>query len=641
VSAIAGIIHFDGRPEAKSDLARMMRPLVALGPDRQASWSDGAAALGFGQMTLMPEDRYDRQPWRGRDGALVMTAAARIDNRDELGRALGLADASAMADSEMLLKAYERWDKDCLSRLVGDFTFAVWDLRDRRLFCARSHLGGRPFYYYRSRSFFAFATTCAGLFALPDVPRALDDDRLVRSLALLPAAGQQSFYRDVFSLPRAHWLSATQEDVTVERYWRLDATRRLTLAKDDDYVEALRETFGRAVSAQLRSIHPVGAQLSSGCDSSAVTATAARLLAAEQRTITAFTAAPREGFDGLGLGGRLTDESPFAAALAARIPNLDHVVLRSDGRTPLDGLDRGHLLFGRPAQTAANLVWIERILDAARERRIRVLLTGEAGNMTISYDGMPRLAALFRTGRWITLAREAAALKRNGRGGIVDAALCPYMPYPVWSWWQRAWHKRSVGAGSYAAINPAYAAAVDLDAMAAQSGHDLLFRPFRDGRVMRRTFLELQEQGDQRIGVLAGWRIDLRDPTSDRRVVEFCLAVPEDQYLRDGVPKFLYRRAFANLLPTAEILARKRGYQAADWYEGLTAARHEIAAELNRMERSARARRTLDLPRLRRLVEEWPTEGWHRAEVVQNYRLALTRAVAASRFIRFVEGGNE
>ena len=65
------------------------------------------------------------------------------------------------------------------------------------------------------------------------------------------------------------------------------------VTQDDDYVEALRETFGRAVSAHLRSIHPVGAQLSSGCDSSAVTATAARLLEAQQRSLTAFTAAPR------------------------------------------------------------------------------------------------------------------------------------------------------------------------------------------------------------------------------------------------------------------------------------------------------------------------------------------------------------
>jgi asparagine synthase (glutamine-hydrolysing) len=172
-------------------------------------------------------------------------------------------------------------------------------------------------------------------------------------------------------------------------------------------------------------------------------------------------------------------------------------------------------------------------------------------------------------------------------------------------------------------------------------GRDLESQPPADGRAARRAYFEARDGGDYRDGIRAGWGIETRDPTGDRRVVEFCLAIPEGQFLRGGEIKSLYRRAFEGVFPAAEIATRKRGLQAADWHEGLTAARAQVAAELDRLERSAGARRALDLPRLRRLVENWPTGNWHREDVTQQYRQMLMRGVAAGMFIRALEGGNE
>ena len=153
--------------------------------------------------------------------------------------------------------------------------------------------------------------------------------------------------------------------------------------------------------------------------------------------------------------------------------------------------------------------------------------------------------------------------------------------------------------------------------------------------------MERQDGGDYRNGYLAGWGIDQRDPTSDRRLLEFCLAIPEDQFLRHGKTKFLYRRAFANTMPAATIAARKRGYQGADWHVGLTAVRDQVAAELDRLEKSPRARRVIDLPRLRRLIENWPRDGWHENDVIMQYRLILLHGLTVGKFIRWVEGGSQ
>ena len=103
--------------------------------------------------------------------------------------------------------------------------------------------------------------------------------------------------------------------------------------------------------------------------------------------------------------------------------------------------------------------------------------------------------------------------------------------------------------------------------------------------------------------------VDMRSPTADVRLTEFCLALPEDQYMRNGQPRSLIRRAMVGQLPPLVLENRRRGLQAADWFERLLGARAQVGAELARMERSELARRVLDLDRLRQLHERLPTNA--------------------------------
>jgi asparagine synthase (glutamine-hydrolysing) len=107
------------------------------------------------------------------------------------------------------------------------------------------------------------------------------------------------------------------------------------------------------------------------------------------------------------------------------------------------------------------------------------------------------------------------------------------------------------------------------------------------------------------------------------------------------VPRSLAKRALADRLPQAVLNEQKKGYQAVDWHEGLTAARAEIAAELDRLAACAPAAKTLDIDRLKRLVEHWPTSGWERDDVIQPYRLALLRGISAGHFLRKASGANQ
>jgi asparagine synthase (glutamine-hydrolysing) len=129
-------------------------------------------------------------------------------------------------------------------------------------------------------------------------------------------------------------------------------------------------------------------------------------------------------------------------------------------------------------------------------------------------------------------------------------------------------------------------------------------------------------------------------PTADIRLLEFCLSVPTEQFLKKGTQRALARRALADRLPKQVLEETRRGLQVADWHEDLTAARADIATELTRLERCSAAAKTLNLPRLQRLLENWPSDGWENEEINMRYQYALPRAISVGHFLRKATGSN-
>jgi asparagine synthase (glutamine-hydrolysing) len=349
MTALAGLWRFDYRPDAADGCGRMLAAQELYGPDSSAQWEDGSVALGRRLMRVLPEDAYDNQPLTGGAGRYVLVADVRLDNRDELTEALRIPapQAHGLCDAAILLAAIERWNEACLERLVGDYAFVLWDGAFRRLLLARDPLGQRPLHYHRGNTFFAFASMPKGLHALAEVPYAPDEDRIAEFLALIPEAGTQSFFRGIERVEPGHTLAITPTSFVARRHWQ-PSRRPTALRQPEQYSEALRGLLDQAVQCRLRGAENVGAELSAGFDSAAVAATAARLLAPSGRRVVAFTAVPREGYNEPAPRNRLVDEGPYAAATAAQYSNIEHVLIRSHDRSPLDDLDRSFFLFDRP-----------------------------------------------------------------------------------------------------------------------------------------------------------------------------------------------------------------------------------------------------------------------------------------------------
>jgi asparagine synthase (glutamine-hydrolysing) len=644
MSGIAGLLRFDGRAIDERELGRVANSLQQYGPDRSAITINGRVGFAHVLMRMTPEDRFDRQPWQSESGSLI-TADVRLDNRDDVLARIDIApqDAVTWPDSRVLLAAWDKLGDAIWPMLRGPFAAAIWNPHRQILTLARDHLGLNVVMWYKSERFFAFSSMPKGLFALADIPRELNEEKIADFFVLNHADHATTIYRNVIRIPPAHLVRVGSDgSMTRRRYWSPGDIRPIRRSCDQDYADGLRECLDRAVHRQMRSAHPIGCLLSGGLDSSSVSVLAARALAEKNERLATFTGVPRRGFDGPVPSGYYADESPYVEAIARAAENID-INYVSDDKPDLSELERFFVAFETPVRNPTNLDWVLAILRLARARGRRVLLGGLCGNSTISWNGWSQSAGHLLHGRLPTAYRQGSLYYRlsphSRLAALSKLFLEPLMPERLAAWADRLRHPGRVAAWhDHSPIRPEFAAAMAVDARAKAAGHDFLYRMRQDERVS--GLLLADYAGDWHAAEKAVTGVEVRDPTADIDVVSYCLGVPPEQYLAEGIDRSLIRRAMWGLLPTIILTNRLSGLQGADWYEKLDRERAEIAHQIAELSKSALVSRVIDLLRLKRTVDKWPTGGWHRPEVFLEFNLMLMRGIAGGRFLRWFESAN-
>jgi asparagine synthase (glutamine-hydrolysing) len=292
MSGFVGILNLDGAPVDQVLLERMTRSLAFRGPDANAVWCEGGVGLGH---TLLRTNRIpareqalsaegDKQP-ATLGGRLWIVADSRIDDRAELIKKLkrktGTAGGVSLfaPDPMLILHAYDVWGDACVEHLIGDFSFAIWDISRRRLFCARDQFGVKPFYYARVGFSVIFSNTLNCVQQHPAVSSRLND--LAIADFLLFEINQDfatTSFADIQRLPAAHLLECDSQTFSLRRYWTLSITEPVRFKQDCEYLECFRELLDQAVADRLRA-NSAGIMLSGGLDSSTVAAAAKRVLA--------------------------------------------------------------------------------------------------------------------------------------------------------------------------------------------------------------------------------------------------------------------------------------------------------------------------------------------------------------------------
>lgn len=633
MSSICAVWTLGRSQKAGRLLERMRCAQEIYGPDRSFAWVGEEIALGGNLMHLLPEDAQDRQPLWDWERRFCLVADVRLDNRSELESELGITQSENRADSEILLGAWARWGADCLGHMMGSFAFAVWTPARRELFAARDHVGDRPLFFHRGRDVVAVASMPKGLLAIPGVWQGFSEEQVGRWLVGMQPQQGENLFEGIERVPMGHFVRVTPDGLECRRYWHPRDAKPVRYKRDEEYAEAMVEILDRATEARLRSSKKIGSHLSAGLDSSSVTAAAARLLAARGQRLTAFTAVPRPDYNGIAMPWQRPFEGDAAAELAQLYPNIEHVRVDSSGYGLMETVREWTAVMDEPVVNATNLLWISAIQDRARERGLGVLLEGSCGNGTISWESWAIMSMLFRKGRWLKLARTVRAFRRRGHmsykaglttslNGLLPAALVEKLsPTAAFDLMESTMVSEEAERRSGLAAK-----------MEAYMGHEPI-----DPREQQADLLDQFDMGAVHAAVRARAGLDTRDPTSDKRLFDFCFAIPQEQYIVEGQTRSLVRRAMRGRVPEGILNRYRRGLQSADWYLPMQEAVPELREELVLDRGSKAARGLLNLPRMEALLDGFPREGYETKRVNAIWHLGLSRGFTMGYFLRSYE----
>ncbi|WP_022950507.1 N-acetylglutaminylglutamine amidotransferase [Leucothrix mucor] len=270
---ICGEYRLDGSQPQLSSIQLMMDKLEKRGPDSSGSYSDGPLAFGHRRLSILDLSEKGNQPMLDPTLGLALVFNGTIYNHPELREQLIARGHRffSTGDTEVILKAYAEWGKDCVKRFLGMFAIAVWDLKKKTLFMARDRMGIKPLYYSFGKQGIRFASSMPALLATPDIDTELDPAALHNLFtlhAVVPAP--RTILKGVRKLEPAHSLTIHENgEHTLERYWELDATRPAEKFSDEEWTDKIHEALKLAVKRRNNvSDVPVGVLLSGGLDSS-------------------------------------------------------------------------------------------------------------------------------------------------------------------------------------------------------------------------------------------------------------------------------------------------------------------------------------------------------------------------------------
>jgi asparagine synthase (glutamine-hydrolysing) len=590
---IAGVLNFGAEGVDADLLQRMIRIVRHRGPDSHAVYADGPVGLAHARLSII-DLAGGRQPMSNGGGSVWITFNGEIFNYIELREDLvrrGYRFAT-QSDTEVILHAYEEYGENCVRFFNGQWAFAIWDVREQKLFLSRDRLGVRPLFYTLAGRCLVFGSEVKSIFVHPNVRRVLDRrglDELFTFWTTIPPA---TVFEDVRELPPGHSITVKDGKVEVRPYWRLDYPRSQEAIKDEgEYSERLLALLVDATQIRLRSDVPVGAYLSGGLDSSVVTA-----------LIKKFTDSPLKTFS-VTFDDPEFDESIYQREVSDYLKTDHHEV-----RCSYDDISRvfPEVIWHteKPVlRTAPAPLYL--LSGLVRQHGYKVVITGEGSDeMLGGYDIFKeakirrfwgrrpesRLRPLLLKRLYPYLpslqAQSDAYLKEFFHIRVQDRSSPFFSHLPRWELTSRLKLFFSEDVKAQIRDHDAYAELERQLPLAYGAWDDLCQAQYLETSYLLPGYI-LSSQGDR---VAMGHSVEGRFPFLDHRIVEFATRIPSRLKLRVLNEKFILKQSAGHLIPASIAKRPKQPYRAPEVksFFGDGAPRHEYVAELLSPERIRR-----------------------------------------------------
>jgi len=507
--------------------------------DKKGHWRDDNVTLVQHIIWNTKESRNDQCPTTANDGSgIVVTSWARIDNRDELGSKLDLnANDSSLSDSYFILKSYQKWGEDCVLHLIGDFVFVIYDKCEQKIFCARDHMGVRPFYYHLSDTHFIFASGLNVFVELPGFEPEKSQKWMAEYLVGLSMSFTETAYTNIKKLAPAHCLIITSERHKLRQYFQFSPETTLKLKDSREYVEVYRELLEEAIRCRVRSDYKIGTELSGGIDSSTVTAYASLLMSQPEKDLHSFSFIDFEQesklIHSIINNYKLVDAHFFSYAKTFYLKQ--------------KGMLRALGILGYPVEHVIG-VWHESFYVGAEELNIRTLLSGFGGDEFVTSSAGLVLVELLYQKRFIQLyknlhgspiIRLLRILKKIANypehrnqmyNPIIYAALSQRWPFHL--------------------VRKDLVDKYDLQKRFIQRARmDSGYTRLNDYILGNRWAPFVSTRMENGSLMAAARKIEYRWPLLDVRLVKLFLSIPSKEKYANGMGRLLHRKAVNNIIP--------------------------------------------------------------------------------------------
>lgn len=373
---IVGVFNFQNKPVTHTQMSILTNSIahrgmdsegILIGKNEESSiFKYSGIGLGHRRLSIIDLNPNSSQPMENFDKDLCIVYNGELYNYQSIKIEL-LSKGyrfKTESDTEVLLVAYQHWGTDCLKKFNGMFSFAIWDENKQRLFCARDHIGIKPFYYSINSNAFTFASESRAMKFLDNSE--LSPDALKAYLFSMYLPGDISMYQGIKKLSPGHFIIVdTNGNFKIDKYWSLPRDQKTSISINDA-IDLMEQQFNESVKMQLISDVPVGAFLSGGFDSGMLVATASKYA----KTLHTYTV----GFN----DGKQFSELEIAKSMAKRYGTVHHerIIMSED---VIGILDKSILSMSEPVADSA-MVPTYCLSQMAAEDGVKVLLSGTGGD---------------------------------------------------------------------------------------------------------------------------------------------------------------------------------------------------------------------------------------------------------------------
>lgn len=517
------------------------------------SCNDGFFASGHQYYTK--EAEFDVSPIRDTDSQTIFCSDCFLYNRDSLIRELNDNSLKNAGDSQIAFSAYKKWGYSFVTKIRGCFAFAIYEEKNASLHLFSDHFSRQYTVYNNNPDYVCFSTTFKPVLACLGDNIKINREFIATAFCELTPLNffKESItpYEDVFQLDSAIHVTIdlnTGKEKR-ERYW--DPTKKikkLKLNSDDEYKEAFRKLFKELTSQMLRSNKETGIMLSSGLDSSSVASFAAPLLKAQGKKLFSYTSVPCTGFVNEDKNPIImTDESPLVELQKEFHGNLIPHYIQGNDNSCISDIDYFQNIYDMPVKASVNNVNIINMIKAANKDNCSVILSGENGNATISYGYLTEYLSLnIRRLHFLRAYKElsySCKLYKNSRIKFVKRWIKDVYLNNIKKPEEDHYLLREEDEKKYKLTHPA------LDNRRIFGSHYWL------SERQKNRFLFCPDQFIQKgfhythMGLL--YHFIQLDPSLTVEMVEFCLSLPLECFVHNGIERRLCRDYLKDLMPEA------------------------------------------------------------------------------------------